>query len=119
VSYFFKWIPLVAIAALCILSLPWLGLIALFVVLAALVPLAIGIAYAPYRFGRAISHRWKSHAVARQRTADLHAHRNPYPYAAARRIDYRTPELGQATNSMRAGAESVLSQAVLQERDMP
>ena len=56
-SYFFKYIPGVAIAALFILSLPWLGLIALFVVLAMVVSLAVAIVYAPYRLGLALSHR--------------------------------------------------------------
>jgi membrane protein implicated in regulation of membrane protease activity len=57
-SYFFKWIPVVAIAAIFILSLPWLGLIALLVLLVMLAPLAAAIVYAPYRLGRAIVHRY-------------------------------------------------------------
>jgi hypothetical protein len=58
VAYFFKWIPLVGIAAVFILSLPWLGVIALMVVAAALAALAAATVYVPYRFGRKIIHNW-------------------------------------------------------------
>lgn len=119
VSYFYKWIPAVAIATLFILSLPWLGLIALIVVVAALALLAGAILYFAYRFGLAISHRWTSHGGAwRRAAAAVPVHGHPYAYAPARRI--QTSELGHATDSISAGMhDGVLSQPVLRERDMP
>jgi hypothetical protein len=121
VSYFYKWIPAVAIVTLFILSLPWLGLIALVVVLAALALLAGAMLYVAYRFVLAISHRWTSHGGARRRAAaavPVHGHR--YAYAPARRIDYQTSEPGHATESISAGVhDGVLSQPLLRERDMP
>jgi hypothetical protein len=55
VRYFYAWIPVFAIGTICILSLPWLGLIALAVVaLALLVPLAWALVYLPYMLVRAI-----------------------------------------------------------------
>jgi len=59
-SYFYKLPPLVIIGAICILSLPWLGLIALMVVaLVALPVIAFAVVYVPYRLGRAISGIWQ------------------------------------------------------------
>ena len=58
-AYFFKWIPLVGIAAVFILSLPWLGVIALMVGAAALVALAAATVYVPYRFGRKVTQHWR------------------------------------------------------------
>jgi hypothetical protein len=120
VSYFFKWIPLVAIATLCILSLPWLGLIALLVVLGALALPAAAILYVPYRFGRAISHRLNIHGGARQRAAAaMHIPRQAYAYASAPRIDYRKSGLGHGTDSISAGGRNgVLGQPDRRERDV-
>ena len=60
VRYFYSWIPLVLVGTLCILALPWLGLIALMVAVLGVVPaLAFAIVYVPYRVGRAIGHRWQ------------------------------------------------------------
>jgi hypothetical protein len=57
VRYFFAWIPIVVVGTLVILSLPWLGLIALMVALALVAALAWEIVSVPYRLGRAIGRR--------------------------------------------------------------
>jgi hypothetical protein len=94
VRYFYAWIPVFAIGTICILSLPWLGLIALIVVmplvLGALAALAWAIVAVPYRVGGAISHR-------------LHgAHAHPHAYQTRLTIDYRTPQLARSTASTAA-----------------
>ena len=67
--YFFAWIPLVIVGTVVLLSLPWLGLIALMLVaLVALAALAWAIVAVPYMLGRAISRRWQG-SVASPRTA--------------------------------------------------
>jgi hypothetical protein len=64
VRYFSSWTPLVIVAAVVLLSLPWLGLIALMtfalVGLVALAALAWAIVFVPYTLARAISHRSRS-----------------------------------------------------------
>jgi hypothetical protein len=56
VRYFYKWTPLVLVGAVVLLSLPWLGLIALMIVsLVALAALAFAVVFVPYWFIRAIS----------------------------------------------------------------
>src|SRR5438128_11748478 len=61
VRYFYAWIPVVTVGTLVILSLPWLGLIALIVVtalvLGALAALALAIVAVVYSLGGAISRR--------------------------------------------------------------
>jgi hypothetical protein len=61
VRYFYAWTPLVIVATVLLLSLPWLGLIALMIAapfaLVALAALAWAILAAPYMLGRAISRR--------------------------------------------------------------
>jgi hypothetical protein len=70
VTYFYKWTPLVVVAAIVILSLPWLGLIALmFVVLVLLPALAGAIVVVPYMLGQAISRRWQESGPSPQATA--------------------------------------------------
>ncbi len=95
VRYFYAWIPVVVVETLVILSLPWLGLIALIVVLpvvlGALAALAWAIVSVPYRFGRAVSHRWHG------------AYAHPHAYPAQPTIDYRTPQLVRSTASTAAG----------------
>ena len=95
VRYFYAWIPVVAVGTLVILSLPWLGLIALIVVLplvlGALAALAWAIVFLPYRFGRAVSHRWHR------------AYAHPHVYPARPMIDYQTPQLVRSTASTAAG----------------
>ena len=55
VRYFYAWTPAFIVGTLCILALPWLGLIALFVVaLVALPVLAWAIFFVPYMLVRAI-----------------------------------------------------------------
>jgi hypothetical protein len=73
VRYFYAWTPLVVVGTVVLLSLPWLGLIALMVFsLAALVALAAlssVLVFAPYMLSRAISRRWYSRSGASPRTA--------------------------------------------------
>jgi hypothetical protein len=58
VRYFYAWTPLVIVGTVVLLSLPWLGLIALMiaslVALVALAALAWAIVFVPYMLGRAI-----------------------------------------------------------------
>jgi hypothetical protein len=61
VRCFYAWTPLVIVATVLLLSLPWLGLIALMIAapfaLVAVAALAWAILAAPYMLGRAISRR--------------------------------------------------------------
>jgi hypothetical protein len=61
--YFYAWTPPVLIGAVVLLSLPWLGLIALVIfalaVVAVLVALVWAIVAAPIAVGHAIGRRWR------------------------------------------------------------
>jgi hypothetical protein len=91
VSYFYKWVPIVIVGTVIILSLPWLGLIALMVVLLAVVAaLAWAIVSVPYMLSRAISGRGHGRiGESPQIAAALHVHGQPHEYAALPRVDYR------------------------------
>ena len=73
VRYFYAWTPLVIATTLLLLSLPYLGLIALMisalVALVALAGLAWAIVFVPYMLSRAISRRWHSRSGASPRRA--------------------------------------------------
>lgn len=73
VRYLYAWTPLVIVGTVVLLSLPWLGLIALAIfslfALAALAALAWAIVFLPYTFGQAISRRWRERSGASQSTA--------------------------------------------------
>jgi hypothetical protein len=70
VRYFYAWTPLVIVGTVVLLSLPWLGLIALMIVsLVALPALALAIVFAPYMLIRAISRRWQGRSGASPRPA--------------------------------------------------
>jgi hypothetical protein len=72
VTYFYKWLPLVVVAAIVILSLPWLGLIALMIVALVVLPaLAWAIVVVPYMLGRAISRRWQESGASPRAAAAL------------------------------------------------
>jgi hypothetical protein len=59
VRYFYGWTPLLIVGTLCILALPWFGLIVLMIVaLVALPASALAIVSVPYMLGRAITRRW-------------------------------------------------------------
>src|SRR5438067_12208250 len=59
VRYFYAWTPLLIVGTICILSLPWLGLIALMIVLLVALPaFAFAIVSVPYLLGRSITRRW-------------------------------------------------------------
>jgi uncharacterized membrane protein len=69
VRYFYAWTPLAIVAAVVLLSLPWLGLIALMIVaLVALPALAIAIVFVPYMLIRAIGRRWQDRSAATAQT---------------------------------------------------
>ena len=71
VRYFYLWTPYVIVGTIVLLSLPWLGLIALMVVaLVALPALAIAIVAAPYMLVQAIGRRWEARGATAQ-TADV------------------------------------------------
>jgi hypothetical protein len=73
VRYFYAWTPLVIVATVVLLSLPWLSLIALVIVslvaLAALAALAWAIVSVPLLLSRSISRRWHIRTGASPRTA--------------------------------------------------
>ena len=73
VSYFYAWTPVVIVGTVVLLSLPWLGLIALMIVallaLGALAALAWAIVFVPYMLSRAISRRLHLRSSASLRTA--------------------------------------------------
>ncbi|HET9286426.1 MAG TPA: hypothetical protein VFO26_02600 [Gaiella sp.] len=75
VRYYYAWAPLVVAGTVVLLSLPWLGLIALMifalVALIALPALAVAVVAVPYLIGRAISRRWRERSGARQPSAAL------------------------------------------------
>ena len=75
VWYFYSWTPLVIVGTVVLLSLPWLGLIALVIfslgALAALAALAWAIVFVPYMLGRAISRHWLGRSGAPQRSTAL------------------------------------------------
>ena len=69
VRYFYAWLPLVIVTAVFVLSMPWLGLIALMIValvaLLTLMALAGVAVFAPYMLGRAMTRRWhRRHGVS-------------------------------------------------------
>jgi len=72
-EYFYAFGPLVIVGTVLLLSLPWLGLIALMfvalVALAALAALAWATLFVPYMLGRAISRHWHNRTSASPRTA--------------------------------------------------
>ena len=70
VRYFYAWTPLFIVGTVVLLTLPWLGVIALMLVtvvlLVALADLAYAIASALRVLGGAISHPWHGRGWARQ-----------------------------------------------------
>lgn len=70
VRYFYAWTPLVIVATVVLLSLPWLSLIALVIVsLVVLAALAWAIVSVPLLLSRSISRRWHIRSGASPRTA--------------------------------------------------
>jgi hypothetical protein len=70
VRYFYAWTPLVIVGMAVLLSLPWLGLIALMIVsLVALAALALAIVFVPYMLIRAVSRSWQGRSAASPQTA--------------------------------------------------
>jgi hypothetical protein len=75
VRYLNAWTPLVIVGTVVLLTLPWLGLIALVILplfaVAALAAFAWAIVFVPYTFGRAIGRRWRERSGATHATAAL------------------------------------------------
>jgi hypothetical protein len=73
VSYFYAWTPLVIVATVVLLLLPWLGLIALMlgslVAVTALAALAWAIVFVPYMLSQAMSRRWQGRGGGSRRAA--------------------------------------------------
>jgi hypothetical protein len=73
--YFYAYTPFVIVGTVFLLTLPWLGLVALavfaLVALAALAALTWAIVAAPYFLVRSLSHRWHERSVASQPMAAL------------------------------------------------
>ena len=67
VRYFYTWTPLFLVMAIVVLTLPWLGLIALMIVVPlALAAFAFAFVYVPYMVVQAISHRLSAGSASRQ-----------------------------------------------------
>jgi hypothetical protein len=81
VRYFFAWTPLLIVGTICILSLPWLGLIALMIVLLVALPaFVLAIVSVPYLLGRTITRHWPSRSEAvRRGTPALHVYGHTQP----------------------------------------
>ena len=75
VRYFYAWTTLVIVTAVFILSMPWLGLIALMIVaifaFVGLAALASAVVFVPYRLSRAIGRRWHTRRAAGALTAPV------------------------------------------------
>lgn len=73
VRYFYAWGPFVIVGTVLLLTLPYLGVIALavftLVALATLAALAWAIVSVPRALGRAIAHRWQDRTAASPQTA--------------------------------------------------
>jgi hypothetical protein len=109
VRYFYAWTPLVIVATAVLLSLPWLGLIALMIVsLVALAAFAFAIVFVPFMLIRAISRRWQGRSGASPRTAAVLSPvtRQPTLAAMGRHGDRRSNTIGglHAVNLLRRGA---------------
>ena len=99
VRYFYAWTPVLFVGTVCILSLPWLGLIALMIVaLVALPALALAIVIAPYMLGRGLTRLWRRQGNAILRSAPALDVGRSYAHAAWRGID-PTPQLVRSTDS--------------------
>ena len=70
VRYFYAWTPFVIVGTVVLLTLPWLGLIALMVfalvALVSVAALAFAIVASPYLLIRSISRRWQARSVVHQ-----------------------------------------------------
>ena len=68
--YFYAWTPLVLVATIVLLALPWLGLIALIIVSLVAVPaLAFATVVAPYLLVQAVARRLQGRHTASRRPA--------------------------------------------------
>ena len=68
--YFYAWTPLVVVGTIVLLSMPWLGLIALMIVaIVALAALAWAIVFVPYTLSGAVRRRWHGRSGASPGTA--------------------------------------------------
>jgi hypothetical protein len=82
----------VIVGTVVLLSLPWLGLIALMVVaIVALGALAWAVVYVPYMLSRALSVRWHARSAASPRPATLRVYGYPYAYVASQSVHDPAP----------------------------
>ena len=113
VRYFYAWTPLVIVAAVVLLSMPWLGLIALMIVaivaVAALALLVWALVFVPYMLSRAISRRWHMRGGASPRTTS-----GPSPAMRANDSVWRAGPLHSP--ALRVGAELPAPQHTFDER---
>ena len=81
VRYFYAWTPLLIVGTICILSLPWLGLIALMIVLLVALPaFAFVLVVVPSMLVRAIARGWHGRRDAVRRAAPaLHVYGQMQP----------------------------------------
>jgi hypothetical protein len=65
-TYCYAWTPLVVVGSVALLALPWLGLIALLVIVAGLLTLLAGlltaVVWLPFATGRVLYRRWQAGA---------------------------------------------------------
>src|SRR5262245_62790564 len=83
VRYFYSWTPLVLAGTVVLLTLPWLGLIALVVfALVALAALASAAVVVPYALGRAAGRLWHLRTAATPNPAAVLSPAAPRPASA-------------------------------------
>jgi len=74
-TYCYAWTPLFIVGGLALLAIPWIGLIALVVVVAGALVLLAGlvaaILWVPLRAGRAILRLWHTRIGSNSRSADV------------------------------------------------
>jgi hypothetical protein len=101
VRYWYACTPLVIVAALFLLALPWLGLIALLVAaLAALAALGWATVSVSRLLGRSVSLRWHTWRPASPPSAATqHGYRHAYSYVASQMVRDPAPHLGPSTDA--------------------
>ena len=78
-AYFYKLTPVFILGAICVLSLPWLGLIALFVVsVVVLLAVTCLFVYLPYKLVQAVGHA-QSHSTVEPRPVAVLSVATPQP----------------------------------------
>ena len=120
VRYWFAFTPVAILGTIVILSLPWLGLIAVLVaaclVLATLASLVWATAALAVSFVRAAGHDLHGRRRTRVRTASgRRAAAPPYAYAAARSAGYQAPQLWSSADISASGRDSSEGEPMFRE----